>query len=1335
MKKFNRVLASLGAMAMLAWGGVFTSCGNDDDDPEPSFTSQVKVVSVDELGASASGASSSDEEIAKAEVADGAVKITSVKEGTATVTATASGYTNATIPVTVANNGAITVGSVTKFVAEKTEESTALNGVTISGSESVQYNSADVKYTATADVTGSPEVTYAWAVTADDGVVTAKSGEATAELTLSFNNADTANAKTVTVKVTATYGETKQEATKTVTVSAHGVEVKDEVTGVTISGTGLADNAVSIAADGTIALTATATSTGNPTLTYAWEVTDADGVIASKTGEATASLTLTANNASLTAKTVSVKVRVSDGTNSKDATVSVTVGGKEGVKTTWDFSKSDATGTGASAWNGVPKPASQGSALVTRAENSYVGYLGRKLWLVDGVYAEYRSGGLGYTNSAKDATHTSTDFVKAIESEAITGPFTLYVTANTANDARTFKIFVGTDKATLWADDNVKVSEKLAKKTYEVSYSGEDAVYIGIGTLPSESDKTVYTSITKIELSAAAEIPADKFKATDFAVKFADEAISFTENAATLNKSPADNGSAFAVEIAPAYATGASVAFDYTATTGSDVSVTKVADKNEATLTIADGISADNAGALKITVTDDSGTSLEKTIALTISATVSDADKVAAAKADITTALLGEDSTFDYVGTSVAAANATEVINAATIRYKGEVGISYNTPSAAEPNLVVTVTLNEASDTVTYDFAEKYGVTKQITAAVKLVKALEAYTWATDASTTASAITNADKAAITKYDVTVTAAAGTNKVTTTVQSTITNTEKKELVLSPYYTELFDEETKEGDDYIYASGVKSNCDAATASTVADGSGYTPTHAVKIANNIEKYISVPVYGNCDIVLVHVADGTGDRGVKASVDTGSGNITAISASAFAYGADFDGTDTVAVKTADDGKSAYASVNNDKIKVSSVLTFAYTGGAGTIKLQNTKADMTTKGAGGIYIYAIDVKKTPDIRFKASSFDIGNSNKATEISQLLTKSSDDLAVTYALKSNVDGVSVDENTGAVTVATAVEVGTIAKVVATATASGDTAELTINVVEYVAVDSVSLKDGDSAVMALTIAQGGSKDLSAYLKVIAAEEGKTPTNTTVTWSGSANGVTVDSTGKVSVADTATVGATATITVTSSDDNTKSASVTITVGNKPSVEPFTEYFDTLAITKGGEQKEISEIELKASTTYYTANGITWNSGKSGYQLSKNTDAYGTGTDAITAKAKLKYDKSKTRENSIYIPVKGNCKIIIAYTGIKEDRSMRLTASLDTATLSTSDTVLTMSPSTAAKQICAVATADVSSQKNVITFNYVGGEGTVLLENYKSLTDEGGGVWYIGAIKIAEP
>ncbi|MFC5449469.1 beta strand repeat-containing protein, partial [Paenibacillus aestuarii] len=91
------------------------------------------------LGLSGTGVSSSDETIAKAEIGTGAdagkIVITSVAEGTATLTVT-DGTNNATITVTVAADGSISVGTITPYVAtpaftEATNNSVANDAATL----------------------------------------------------------------------------------------------------------------------------------------------------------------------------------------------------------------------------------------------------------------------------------------------------------------------------------------------------------------------------------------------------------------------------------------------------------------------------------------------------------------------------------------------------------------------------------------------------------------------------------------------------------------------------------------------------------------------------------------------------------------------------------------------------------------------------------------------------------------------------------------------------------------------------------------------------------------------------------------------------------------------------------------------------------------------------------------------------------------------------------------------------------------------------------------------------------------------------------------------------
>lgn len=133
MKKFTKVAAILAASAIL-FGGMFMSCSDSDDSndgtpstpvsdkapaPAVTFTSATKTVAKADLGeATAASVESSDSTVATATVSEGTVTIVSVKAGSATITATAEGYNDASIPVTVAANGAITLGTITKFAAK-----------------------------------------------------------------------------------------------------------------------------------------------------------------------------------------------------------------------------------------------------------------------------------------------------------------------------------------------------------------------------------------------------------------------------------------------------------------------------------------------------------------------------------------------------------------------------------------------------------------------------------------------------------------------------------------------------------------------------------------------------------------------------------------------------------------------------------------------------------------------------------------------------------------------------------------------------------------------------------------------------------------------------------------------------------------------------------------------------------------------------------------------------------------------------------------------------------------------------------------------------------------
>ena len=107
MKKFTKAALLLAAGAAFLFAACSHSSGGGGI-PGGGFETDTKVVTAEELGASATSAESSDETVVTAEVVDGDVKLTSKKEGSATVTAKADGYSDAKISVTVGANGNIT---------------------------------------------------------------------------------------------------------------------------------------------------------------------------------------------------------------------------------------------------------------------------------------------------------------------------------------------------------------------------------------------------------------------------------------------------------------------------------------------------------------------------------------------------------------------------------------------------------------------------------------------------------------------------------------------------------------------------------------------------------------------------------------------------------------------------------------------------------------------------------------------------------------------------------------------------------------------------------------------------------------------------------------------------------------------------------------------------------------------------------------------------------------------------------------------------------------------------------------------------------------------------
>lgn len=449
-------------------------------------------------------------------------------------------------------------------------------------------------------------------------------------------------------------------------------------------------------------------------------------------------------------------------------------------KMTLDFTGSTPAGK---AWNGVPirgKESGNVAALVTRTEGSYAGYLGRKFWLVDGVYAEYcnSSAGLGYTNSEKDTTHTSTDLVKAIESEPIQGPFKVTIKTN-AKD-RVFKIFIAADKAALWAPEAVAVvEEKLSAHdgVHTVEYVGTGSACIGLATEPA-SDKTVYTSISSIELETDTAIPADTFPATGIAFtnsEIDEGKLSLTKDALAA---VGTEGFALTAEVTPAYAADKTYSFAYE--TAAQTSHISVSEAGVITISDADSMTENETGT--ITVTAKGGTNVKASIELTVVARVDDATKIATTKTELEAAF-DTGTTFEYGSVAKAKDNADAFINTLTLTYKDDVKI-VSSVDEATGKLTITVSIEGSSaESATVEYAYTEAMAQAAVAvAVEEIKTLtDALKWNKDVATTVLTINSAIELNVTAGSLKLTDATAAAAVSATDSDTVVVTVASKII--------------------------------------------------------------------------------------------------------------------------------------------------------------------------------------------------------------------------------------------------------------------------------------------------------------------------------------------------------------------------------------------------------------------------------------------------------------------------------------------------------------------------------------------------------------------------
>ena len=197
-----------------------------------------------------------------------------------------------------------------------------VKGVEIeSNATSISYNGT-ATLTATPTYAGTPTLTYAWSIASGSGATVAPDSSDASKGILTANN-ETAEEVKVTVKVVVSDGTNEVDATSDeITIAAHGTTIVDEVKSVSLS---TADDATSIDATGSLVLTATAEKTGAPTLTYTWSVPAGSAATIVKDTDDPTKATLTGTNESAEEKSVVVTCSVSDGTNTKKDTKTITI--------------------------------------------------------------------------------------------------------------------------------------------------------------------------------------------------------------------------------------------------------------------------------------------------------------------------------------------------------------------------------------------------------------------------------------------------------------------------------------------------------------------------------------------------------------------------------------------------------------------------------------------------------------------------------------------------------------------------------------------------------------------------------------------------------------------------------------------------------------------------------------------------------------------------------------------------------------------------------------------------------------------------------------------------
>ena len=340
---------------------------------------------------------------------------------------------------------------------------------------------------------------------------------------------------------------------------------------------------------------------------------------------------------------------------------------------------------------------------------------------------------------------------------------------------------------------------------------------------------------------------------------------------------------------------------------------------------------------------------------------------------------------------------------------------------------------------------------------------------------------------------------------------------------------------------------------TSKSLVAGNTYTVTPTISPSNATNKSLTWSS-SNSDVAIVSsgliTARAVGNARITATAKDGSNKsayidievtpvlvtkITLLPTSkTIEVGDTFTLTKTIAPSNATNKEVEWESSNSSVATISGGVVTAV--GTGTATITATAKDGSgCKATCSVTVNAKPIKVT-SITLSDTSINLTKGSTKALTATVSPSNATEQGVTWS--SNSSTVASVSTSGLVT---AKKTGT-ATITATAK-DGSGIKTTCTVKVTTPVTGISLNKAT-----LSLNKGASETLTATIAPSDAD------NKNVTWSGSANGITVDSSGKVTVLSTATAGKTATIVATSAEDSSIKAQCVVTVSDAPLKDAWT-------------------------------------------------------------------------------------------------------------------------------------------------------------------------------------